>query len=159
MEPTAAIVSLSNFAGDRIRFHQTNQRATKCAECGAKLESAQGVRRSVRNPYKQASLPKSGFLCHLCAGAALLEWAKGAPDASAKGFYSWSDFSAELLPFDGARASFAIPAQELAQAWSDHGSSGLRFAAEQLKAQARVDFLTKYGIPVSKEQINLGVMA
>lgn len=146
-------VYLSNFAGDDIRFHQTNQRVTKCADCGAKLNAGQGVRRFVRNA------PGTGFICESCAGAAILTWAQMAPDANGKGFYSFNDLTASLLPFDGARASYAIPAQELAQAWHDHGSFGLRFAAEQLKAQAREAFLTARGIPVSNNQINNVVMA
>jgi hypothetical protein len=159
MQINTGSIYLSNFAGDDIRFHQTNQRNTKCAECGAKLASGRGVRRYVKNSMNATTGAKSGFICESCAGAAILDWAKMAPDADGKGFYSYSDLHAQLLPFDGACAVYKIPAQELAQAWHDHGSFGLRYTAEQLKAQARESFLSKRGIPITNEKINLMVAA
>jgi hypothetical protein len=43
----------------------------------------------------------------------------------------------------------------LAQAWTDHGAFGLRFAAETLREQARAEFLTSRQIPFTPEKINI----
>jgi hypothetical protein len=147
MEPLGnePVMVLASNAGDAVYFHRHNARTTKCAECGAKLTPGRGVKRQMRNA------PGSGYLCHLCAGAQILSFAKFSNDIP--NAYSFSPLAAMLLPFDGTRSVYALPSAELAQAWIDHGVIGLRFAAETLREQARTQFLAARQIPFANEKI------
>lgn len=151
MDMGKPVIIISNYAGDYVRFHANNTRAAHCADCGQALRAGQGVRRTVRNAKG------TGYLCHRCAGALILDWARR---ANTPNFYSYSTFTATLTPFDGVYAIHPIPAAELAQAWADHGASGLRFAAETLREQARAEFLKIRNIPyISEKTYSLAVTA
>lgn len=120
-----AIIFVRNGAGDVLSFHKHNTRRAHCVECGTELQPGRGIRRQVR------FAAGSGYLCHTCAGAAIRSQAQ----------YMLHRWSATLMPFDGIVSCYAIPSAELAQAWHDHGSYGLRLAAETLREQARAQFL------------------
>lgn len=130
--PQESVIFVRNGAGDFIAFHRRNQRKTTCAICGATLEAGRGLYRKIRNA------PGTGYICHICAGASILIHNQ----------YMYNRITATLFPFDGVYSCYALPAAELAQAWHDHGTDGLRFAAETLREQARIDFLTARSIPL-----------
>lgn len=138
------VIFIRNTAGDTLAFHRRNPRRTTCAECQAPLAMGHGCQRKMHHTRG------SGFLCHRCAGDAILKHPQ----------FMYNRFSATLSPFDGVYSCYALPAQELAQAWADHGASGLRFAAETLREQARENFLIARDIPYTPEKTySLAVMA
>lgn len=137
-------INIRNYAGDSVTFTQTNQKMTKCADCGAKLEVGRGVLRQVRRAAG------TGWLCNTCAGETIVRWAKFSN--TQPGYYHLHQFTMSLVPFDGVVAVYALPAAELAQAWHDHGAGGLALAAAELREQARAEFLTSRNIPIPQEK-------
>jgi hypothetical protein len=133
------VIAVRNGAGDTISFHKHNHRTAHCIECQAELSAGRGVQRKMHNH------PGTGYLCETCAGAAIKTHLA----------YMYNRFSATLSPFDGVYSCFAINSAELAQAWHDHSAFGLRFAAETLREQARVEFLTSRNIPFTPEKIEI----
>jgi hypothetical protein len=144
-QPEESSIYLVNSAGDVLAFHKHNLRQAHCVECQALLKAGKGFQRKMRNH------PGSGYLCHLCAGKTLRKYQK----------FMFNRFNASLAPFDGVISVYAIPAAELAQAFHDHGPTGLRLTAEALREQARSIFLTERNIPFTPEKINqpAGVLA
>jgi hypothetical protein len=136
---TEPVISIRNGAGDTISYHKHNQRTAHCIECQAVLTAGRGVQRKMHNH------PGSGYLCNNCSGSAI----------KVHNLYMFNRFSATLSPFDGVYSCYAIPSAELAQAYQDHGAFGLRFAAENLREQARSAFLTARDIPFTPEKINI----
>lgn len=137
-------ICIRNYAGDSVRFTDTNPKNTRCAGCGAKLEAGRGVRRQVKRAKG------TGYLCHVCAGETIVRWAK--LSNSQPGYYHLHQFTMSLVPFDGAISVYALPAAELAQAWHDHGAGGLALAATELREQARAAFLASRNIPIPQEK-------
>jgi hypothetical protein len=136
--PVEPSVYLANSAGDIIFFHKHNTRKAHCAECQVELAAGRGVQRKMHN------FPGSGYLCHVCAGKAIILHKN----------YMFNRWASMLNPFDGIISCYAIPSAELAQAFHDHGAAGLLFAAQTLREKARADFLTARGIPFTQEKIN-----
>lgn len=141
--PTDPIIMIRTGGGDYISFHQHNSRKAHCVECAGVIPAGRGIKRQVRFSTG------SGYLCHLCAGVAILSVARYANDIPNS--YRYAPASAVLSPFDGTLSCYAIPAAALAQAYHDHGATGLKFAAESLREQIRAEFLTTRNIPYLPE--------
>jgi hypothetical protein len=133
------VISIKNGAGDIIAFHKHNTYKAHCVECQVVINAGRGVQRKMHNH------PGSGYLCHVCAGNTI----------KSHNLYMFNRFSAILSPFDGVYSCYAIPAAELAQAWHDHGAAGLRIASENLREQARAEFLTRRNVPFTPEKISV----
>jgi hypothetical protein len=108
------------------------------------LEAGRGVRRQVRRAAG------TGYLCHVCAGEAILNWAKYSN--TRPGWYHLSTWTMTLVPYDGYVSAYAIPARELAQVWMDHGADALLLSARILHTQARDEFLLSRNIPIPVEK-------
>jgi hypothetical protein len=136
--PDEPSIYVGNSAGDYVAFHKHNTRKAHCVECRAELAAGHGVQRKVRN------FPGSGYLCHVCAGNAIITHQN----------YMLNRWTSTLSPFDGVYSCYAIPSAELAQAFHDHGAAGLLFAAQTLREKARAEFLNARNIPFTPEKIN-----